>query len=45
MRIEAQSNAAKGLPARSFANTFRHIVKESGYIGLFQGIIPRMGLC
>ena len=45
MRIEAQSNAAKGLPPKSFVQTFKHIVKESGYVGLFQGIIPRMGLC
>jgi len=45
MRIEAQSNGAKGLPPKSFVETFHHIVKDSGYKGLFQGIIPRMGLC
>jgi hypothetical protein len=45
MRIEAQANAAKGLPPRSFVQTYQHIVKESGFIGLFQGILPRMGLC
>eukprot|EP01039_Chlorochromonas_danica_P006432 gene6432-7094_t len=45
MRIEAQANAAKGLPPRSFFQTYHHIVKESGYLGLFQGVIPRMGLC
>lgn len=45
MRIEAQANAAKGLPARSFVDTYKHIVKESGFLGLFQGILPRMGLC
>lgn len=45
MRIEAQSAAAKGLPARGFVDTFRHIVKESGIKGLFQGIAPRCGLC
>lgn len=45
MRIEAQSNATKGLPARGFLDTFKHIVKENGYRGLFQGIIPRCGLC
>lgn len=38
MRIEAQSSAAKGNAPKSFVNTFHHIVKESGYIGLFQGI-------
>lgn len=45
MRIEAQGNAARGGVPKSFAATFQHIVKESGYAGLFQGIIPRMGLC
>ncbi len=45
IRIEAQSQATKGLPPRSFTQTFSYIVKESGYAGLFQGIIPRMGLC
>jgi hypothetical protein len=45
IRIEAQSQATKGLPPRSFTQTFSHIVKESGYSGLFQGIVPRMGLC
>lgn len=45
MRIEAQANAAKGLPPRSFVQTYHHIVKESGFAGLFQGILPRMGLC
>lgn len=45
IRIEAQANAAKGLPPRSFVGTFKHIVAESGPMGLFQGVIPRMGLC
>lgn len=45
IRIEAQANASKGLPPRSFVQTYQHIVKESGFIGLFQGILPRMGLC
>lgn len=45
IRIEAQANAAKGLPARSFGQTMGLIVKENGVAGLFQGIIPRMGLC
>ena len=45
MRIEAQANASKGLPPKTFVQTYRHIVSESGYLGLFQGIIPRMGLC
>lgn len=45
IRIEAQANAAKGLPPRSFMQTMSVIVKENGVRGLFQGIIPRMGLC
>eukprot|EP01031_Cornospumella_fuschlensis_P043170 gene43170-52766_t len=45
MRIEAQGQAARGGTPRSFAGTFQHIVKENGYLGLFQGIVPRMGLC
>lgn len=45
MRIEAQANAAKGLPPRSMWKTGQAIVKESGVKGLFQGILPRMGLC
>lgn len=44
-RIEAQANAAKGLPSRSFVQTVGVIVKENGLPGLFQGVIPRMGLC
>lgn len=45
IRIEAQANATKGLPPRSFMQTAQVIVKEAGVLGLFQGIIPRMGLC
>lgn len=45
MRIEAQSRATQNLPPRGFAETFKVIVKESGFKGLFVGIIPRCGLC
>lgn len=45
MRIEAQANAAKGLPPQSVAQTYSIIVKQSGVGGLFRGIIPRIGLC
>lgn len=45
MRIEAQASAAKGMPSKSFVKTFQHIVRENGYAGLFQGVLPRMGLC
>lgn len=44
-RIEAQSRATKGLPPVGFNDTIRTIVRENGFFGLFQGIIPRMGLC
>jgi len=45
MRIEAQRAAAQGLPPKSIVETTTLIVKENGFLGLFQGIIPRMGLC
>jgi hypothetical protein len=44
MRIEAQAAAARGLPAQNIVQTASKIVKENGVAGLFQGIIPRMGL-
>lgn len=37
LRIEAQASASKGLPPKNIIHTFKHVVKESGYIGLFQG--------
>ena len=45
LRIEAQAAAAKGQPPRNIVQTCKHIVADSGYLGLFQGIAPRMGLC
>lgn len=45
LRIEAQAAAASGQAPRSFLQNVQHIVKENGIRGLFQGIIPRMGLC
>jgi hypothetical protein len=45
MRIEAQAAATKGLPNMGFIKTFNHIVKESGYSGLFKGVAPRIGIC
>ena len=45
MRIQAQAAAARGeKPMGMFAITSM-IVKQHGILGLFQGIIPRMGLC
>ena len=45
LRIEAQAAAAKGLPPRNIFVTARDIIRENGLAGLFQGILPRMGLC
>lgn len=45
LRIEAQASAAKGLPPRNIVQTCKHIVGEAGVLGLFQGVLPRMGLC
>lgn len=45
LRIEAQAAAAKGLPPRNIVQTCKHIVAEAGVLGLFQGVLPRMGLC
>jgi hypothetical protein len=45
MRIEAQANAAKGLPSRNIFQTSAIIIKDNGILSLFQGILPRMGLC
>ena len=45
LRIEAQAAAAKGQPSRNIVQTAKHIVQEAGVLGLFQGVMPRMGLC
>lgn len=45
LRIEAQAAAARGLPPRGMLTTARDIIKENGVAGLFQGILPRVGLC
>lgn len=44
LRIEAQFRAAKGMPSKNIIETYKHIVQESGHIGLFQGIVPRIGM-
>ena len=43
--FEAQAAAAKGQPSRNIVQTAKHIVQEAGVLGLFQGVMPRMGLC
>ena len=45
MRIDAQARGARGLPSRNVFQTAGAIISENGVAGLFQGIIPRMGLC
>ena len=45
LRIEAQAAAARGLPQKSIIETAKMIIAENGVVGLFQGVIPRMGLC
>ena len=44
LRIEAQSAATKGHASKNIYHTYRHIVQESGHLGLFQGIVPRIGI-
>lgn len=43
-RIEMQARANTGQSALSMIGVFRMVLKEHGPLGLFQGIIPRIGL-
>lgn len=43
-RIEMQARANSGQPALSMIGVFRLVLKENGPLGLFQGVIPRIGL-
>jgi len=43
-RIEMQARAVAGQPALSMVGVFREVVQQYGVRGLFQGILPRMGL-
>lgn len=43
-RIEMQARANAGQPPLSMIQVFRMVLKEQGPLGLFQGIIPRIGL-
>lgn len=43
-RIEMQAAASAGEKSRSMMEVFRMIVKTDGVKGLFQGLIPRVGL-
>lgn len=43
-RIEMQARANAGETSLGIIGVFRMVVKEHGPIGLFQGVIPRIGL-
>jgi len=43
-RIQAQAAAAKGEAQVGMVGTMKNIVAESGPVGLYKGIVPRMGL-
>jgi hypothetical protein len=45
MRIDAQARAARNQPKMGAVATFKNIVAENGAIGLYQGVVPRMGIC
>lgn len=45
LRIQAQAAGARGEAAQGVISTASMIVKQHGVLGLFQGVIPRMGLC
>lgn len=43
-RIEMQARANSGQPKLSLRQVFAYVYAESGALGLFKGIIPRIGL-
>lgn len=43
-RIEMQARANAGQPPLSMMGVFRLVLKDHGVMGLFQGVIPRIGL-
>ena len=43
-RIEAQARAAAGQPALSMPGVMKLVVAESGFTGLFTGLVPRVCL-
>lgn len=43
-RIEAQARAATGQPAMSMTAVISSVYREAGMAGLFQGLVPRIGL-
>eukprot|EP00008_Paramoeba_atlantica_P003787 CAMPEP_0201488726 /NCGR_PEP_ID=MMETSP0151_2-20130828/19342_1 /ASSEMBLY_ACC=CAM_ASM_000257 /TAXON_ID=200890 /ORGANISM="Paramoeba atlantica, Strain 621/1 / CCAP 1560/9" /LENGTH=279 /DNA_ID=CAMNT_0047874079 /DNA_START=123 /DNA_END=962 /DNA_ORIENTATION=- len=43
-RIEMQSRTVAGEPKLSLGGTIAHVVKTNGPLGLFKGVVPRIGL-
>lgn len=43
-RIERQAQAAAGQTPLGMVDVWRQVVKENGFRGLFQGVLPRLGL-
>ena len=43
-RIEMQARAVAGEPYLSMVGVFRQVAGQYGVRGLFQGVLPRMGL-
>lgn len=43
-RIEMQARANDGQPKLGMMRVFRHVLQEQGPLGLFKGVIPRIGL-
>lgn len=45
LRIQAQAAGARGEASQGMLSTAAMIVRQHGVLGLFQGVVPRMGLC
>jgi hypothetical protein len=43
-RIQMQTAAERGQPKQNMIQVFQTVVKENGPLGLFKGIVPRIGL-
>jgi len=43
-RVQAQAAAAAGQPSKNMLEVMRTIVRENGVMGLYAGLVPRIGL-
>lgn len=43
-RIEMQARANAGESAMGMGSVMRMVVRDNGWLGLFQGVVPRIGL-